>query len=505
MFVLNDPFEGGTHLPDVFFIKPLFHEGASFCFVCVSGHQVDIGGRVAGSNACDSTEVYAEGLRIPPLKLYERGAPNQTLFSLLEKNVRVPVQLMGDFRAQVASLTAGEAGLADLIQRFGAATLRRYWAELMDYTERLTRLEIARLPDGVYRFRDNLDSDGIVVRPVPIVLALTIAGDGIVADYTGSAPQVRGALNSTLSMTKAATYFAVRTVLGVDVPNNGGFFRPVEVIAERGSVLDCVLPAASAARGMTMFRVVDAVLGALAQAAPGRVPAAGEGGPTLFSFGGYDKAREPFVFVEIFGGSWGGRPDRDGIEGISHPVLNQRNIPVEVIEVENPLRVRRYGFVPDTGGAGKFRGGLSLMRDFEFVGAEPAQLQMRADRRRTRPYGLAGGQAGSPSCNLMAPGTEKERELPAMVTTTIAPGETVRFMTAGGGGWGDPRERDPQAVAEDVADGKMTPAHARAQYGIVVDAAGRAAPRKGDSHPRAGADDEPGDGQGLQHIGRKRI
>ena len=198
VFVLNDPFEGGTHLPDFFFIKPVFHDGAVFCYACVAGHQVDVGGRVAGSNACDSTEVYAEGLRVPPLKLYERGTPNETLFGIIERNVRVPVKLLGDFRAQVASLDTGERGIADLIARYGAAGMKGYFSALLDYGERQTRAAIAKLPAGEYHFTDYLDSDGIERRPVPIVLKLTIAADRIVADFTGSSPQVQGAIETAL-------------------------------------------------------------------------------------------------------------------------------------------------------------------------------------------------------------------------------------------------------------------------------------------------------------------
>ena len=467
VFVLNDPFDGGTHLPDVFFIKPLFVDGEIYCYCCSAGHQVDVGGRVAGSNACDSREVYAEGLRIPPLKLYERGAPNETFFSMLERNVRVPVQVVGDFRAQVAAIRTGEQGVLDLIGRYGKDTLQRYWAELLDYTERLTRRQIAELPDGAYEFTDYIDSDGVEERQVPIKVKVIIDGDHIVADFRGSSPQVQGAINSTLSMTLAETYFCVRFVLREDIPNNGGFFRPIEVIVDKGSILDCVLPAASGGRGVTLHRMTDTLLGALAQAVPERVFAACEGGCGIYSFGGFGAGGEPFVYVEASGGAWGGRPTKDGIDGISHPVVNMRNVPAEVIEAENPLEVWRYGFIPDTGGAGQHRGGLSLIRDFKYVGTSAAQLQIRSDRHRTMPWGLAGGEPGTASMNYLNPGTSEERELRGMVTTMIAPGDVVRFVTPGAGGWGDPTARDVKAVCRDVVTGKLTPSYARTHYGVV--------------------------------------
>ncbi len=472
IFVLNDPFEGGTHLPDVFFIKPIFSDGELLCFACVSGHQVDVGGRVAGSNACDSTEVYAEGLRMPPLKLYERGRPNETLFAIIEKNVRVPVKLLGDFRAQVSALRTGEAGVRELVVRYGKSTVQRYWAELLDHAERMTRAAIRELPEGSYRFEDQLDSDGLVPRAVKLRVKVTIRDGAIIADWTGSSPQVAGAINSTLSMTKSTTYFAVRSILRGEIPSNGGFFRPITVIAEKGSILDAELPAASAGRGVVLFRQADALLGALAKAVPDRVPAANEGGTTVYGFGGYDAARKPFVLVEVFGSTWGGRPDRDGIDGCAHPLLNQRNIPAEMIELEHPLLVRRYGFLENTGGAGRFRGGLSLLREIEYRGTTPCQLQIRADRRTTMPYGLAKGQPGTPSWNILNPGTKQQRVLPAMTTITLVPGEVIRFVTPGGGGWGDPLRRDPQAVLDDIRDGKIDIAKARHAYRVVIDGSG---------------------------------
>ena len=468
VFVLNDPFEGGTHLPDVFFIKPVFIGEDLFCYVCVTGHQVDVGGRVAGSNACDSTEIFAEGLRMPPLKLYDRGEPNETLFAIIEKNVRVPVKLFGDFRAQVSALSTGESGIRELVEKYGIGEMRRYCAELLDYAERITRQAIAGLPEGTWTYTDYLDADGVEARPVPIVVTLTFRDGEVIVDTTGSSPQVQGAINSTYSMTKSSSYFAIRSILQADIPNNGGFFRPIKVIAEKGSILDSVPPAASGARGVTLFRLADAVFGALAQALPDRVPAATEGGPTVYSFGAYDEDRNPFVLVEIFGGSWGARPDRDGIDGIAHPLLNQRNIPVEIMEVEHPLRLLRYGFVADSGGAGRYRGGLSLYRDIQYMGTTPCQLQIRSDRAVTPPYGLGGGQPGATSGNLLNPGTASEKRLRAMETCMIAPRDVVRFGLPGGGGWGPPFERDPQAVAEDVADGKLTAKAARESYGVVV-------------------------------------
>ena len=268
-------------------------------------------------------------------------------------------------------------------------------------------------------------------------------------------------------MAKSSTYAAIRSVLREDIPDNGGFFRAIEVIAEKGSVLDCVLPAASGGRGVTLFRIADAVWGALAQAVPDLVFAATEGGTTVYSIGGYDEHREPFVLVEVFGGSWGGRPDRDGIDGMSHPILNQRNIPAEHMEMEHPVEMVRYGFVPDTGGAGRYRGGLSLVRDIRYLGKLPAQLQVRSDRCDHMPWGLAGGRDGTPSYNLpQSGGGGRAVACRPWTRPRLRQGEIVRFVCPGAGGWGDPLERDPAAAAADIREGRLSAAYVREHYAL---------------------------------------
>ena len=464
VFILNDPFEGGTHLPDVFFIKPLFINKKLFCFICVCGHQIDVGGRVAGSNASDSREIFAEGIRIPPLKLIDAGKQNETLFSIIEKNVRLPVNLFGDFRAHLAALKTGENGIYELIQKYSAKELQRYFKELLDNAERITRNAISKIPNGVYKFTDYIDCDGVELNKVPIKVEVQIRDDSVIVDTSGSSTQVQGAINSTYSMTKAVSYFAIRSIIEDDMPNNGGFFRPITVIAEEGSIMKSILPAASGARGVTLLRLGDAVLGALSKAVPKRVMAANEGGPTLYSFGGYDSTKNPFIFVEIFGGSWGGRPNKDGIDGIGHPLCNQRNIPVEYIEMEYPLRINGYGYVPNSGGAGQYRGGLALFREFKYIGDTPCQLQIRSDRSYTPPYGLQNGENGSLSKNILNPDTNKEKVLPPMVTFILNPDEVVRFIIPGAGGWGKPGNRNFENLLYDIKNGYLTERYARKKY-----------------------------------------
>jgi N-methylhydantoinase B len=466
--IMNDPYEGGMHIPDVFLFLPIFVEGALEAFAVVIGHQTDMGGRVPGSNASDSTEVYQEGLRIPPVKLYERGVLSRTVRRIIEKNVRVPDRVLGDIGAEYAACKVGERELTRLYARHGRAGVRAHLDALLDYAERVTRAEIARWPKGTYRFTDYLDSDGFSDAPVPLTVAITVHADGhLTCDWTGSSPQVKAALNSTLSFTKSCTYLSVRSVLRQDVPNNAGVFRCIDVIAPEGTILNPRLPGACAARALTGYRMLDVVLGALAQALPDRVPAAGEGGNTVLSMGGITADRRQFVLVDMITGAWGGRPDRDGMEAVTNPSQNMSNSPVEVLEAHHPIRVDEYGFVPDSCGAGRFRGGLGLRRRYTLLNEE-ATLQLRSDRMSHRPYGLAGGGPARGTRNVLNPDGEA-REMPAKFATTLRRGDVVLHEQPGGGGHGDPFARDPERVAEDVRDEKITLDYARREHGVVVD------------------------------------
>lgn len=472
VFMLNDPFSGGMHLPDVFIVKPLFAGQRLVAFACTVAHQTDMGGRVPGSNASDSTEIFAEGLRIPPLKFYDAGRPNGTLFELIARNVRVPDIVLGDMASQVAACATAEREIGRLVERYGADGLRVAFAELIDYAERLTRAELAGWPDGVYGFEDFIDDDGIDERPIPIRVELTVAGAALTVDFAGTSEQVKGAINASPSFAKSAVYLTVRSVMEAEIPNNAGYFRPIRVITPPGSIVNPRLPAAFAARGLTGFRMIDALFGALAKIRPERVAAACEGGNTGVSIGGWDRERGPFIFVEFVCGTGGARPTLDGIDGHTNPGVCMCNVPCEIVELEAPVAIDRYSFAPDTGGAGKFRGGLALVRDFRFTGEE-AILQVRADRQKYQPYGLEGGRPGTPSRNVLNPGPN-ERPLPSKVTMTIRGGDVLHHVQPGGGGYGDPFERDPAQVLADVLDEKLSREYARREYGVVLDAGGRA-------------------------------
>ncbi|MDP6777627.1 MAG: hydantoinase B/oxoprolinase family protein [Candidatus Latescibacteria bacterium] len=470
LFILNDPYEGGTHLPDIYLYRPIFIDGELLAFAAAIAHHTDIGGRVAGGNACDSTEIYQEGLRIPPLKLHEAGRPVQAIFDLIERNVRVPQNALGDLRAQMAACHIAERELRKLTESHGRGRLSSGFGQLIEYAERLTRAEIAAFPDGVYRFTDVIDDDGIDPGPIPIVVTVTVDGSDLVVDFDGTAPQVKGAINCALSFTKSAAYACLRCLMDPGVPTNSGFFRAIDVRAPSATLVNPVLPAPVAARGLTGFRLANAVLGALAQMAPKAVPACEVGGDTGISIGGYRADRSPFVFLEFLFGAWGGRPDRDGIDGCPSVVVNFSNNPAEVVEAEYPLEILKYGFLPDTGGPGKHRGGLAMVREYRFAEAE-GTLQIRSDRHRSRPYGLSGGKEGTASRNILNPKAEA-RDLPAKTLLTLKEGDILHHVLAGAGGWGDPCQRDPERVLEDVWNGKVSVAAAERDYGVAIDIRG---------------------------------
>lgn len=468
VFILNDPFDGGMHIPDIFIVQPIFWEGERVAFSVATAHHLDLGGRLPGSSACDNTEIFQDGFRIPWLKLYRRGEPDEAIFTLLRANVRLPHLTLGDVYAQLAACHIGERAVHDLIRRYGVETFTTCANDSIAYTERLMRAEIASWQDGSSTFTDYMDNDGLGGGPVVIHVTLTKEGDSLTADFTGSSPQIRGAMNSTLSFTASVVAMCVRAVLQQDIPNTAGIFKPLRIIAPRGTVVNCIMPAASSMRGVTGFRVADTVFGALAGLLPDRVLAAGEGGNTLVIIGGQRADESRYIFYELMAGTWGARPNRDGNDGLCNPGNVASNIPIEQAETEYPVRIERYGYVPDTGGAGKYRGGLAIEREWRLLHGE-AHLAIRSDRRAHPPYGLFGGKHGEGSVNVLHH-AETDEVLPTMISTSMREGETIYHRLAGGGGFGDPFTRAPQLVARDVRNGKISVQAAREEYGVAVDA-----------------------------------
>jgi N-methylhydantoinase A/oxoprolinase/acetone carboxylase beta subunit/N-methylhydantoinase B/oxoprolinase/acetone carboxylase alpha subunit len=464
VYMVNDPFDGASHTPDIFVVKPAFAGEVLLGFGVAVAHHADLGGRVPGTIACDSTEVFQEGLRIPWVRLYDGGEPVESIFRLFRANVRMPREAIGDLSAQVSACTIGERGLQELSTRYGAGRLAELMAGLLDHTELLLRQQIARWPDGTVSFTDYIDSDGIDVRDVPLTVRLTIRGDELVADFSDSAPMVRGALNCTPSFAEASVYHTIMAACAIDIPRTSGAIRPITVITRPGTITHVVMPGASSMRGITGYRLSDVMNGALAQLVPDRVPAAGEGGSTLAFFSGR-VGGEAFVYSELVVGTWGGRPVGDGNDGLANPCASMANIPVEVAEVDWPIHIERYALVPDSGGAGRYRGGLAVERVWRVL-VPDTLLQVRSDRQVHRPYGLNGGQPGERSSNLIIRRDGSLERLPPMFGAVMQAGDAYHHRMAGGGGWGDPLARDSLTVARDVRDGKVTRAAARDDYGV---------------------------------------
>ncbi|MDA1280398.1 MAG: hydantoinase B/oxoprolinase family protein [Chloroflexi bacterium] len=430
---------------------------------------------VPGSNSTDSVEIYQEGLRIPVIKLFDAGIENLTMFDLLLANVRLPDIVRGDLEAQVSATATGEREYLQVLQRYSPPIIDLFNNELLGYSERLARSEIARLPDGVAEFAAYIDADNIVAENeedrstegVKINVRVTISGDEIFADFAGTSPQVKAGINSPLPFSKAGVYGAIRLILSSDIPTCAGYTRAIHVAAPESSVINPSHPAPCGARGITGFRIMDAVMGALAQIIPDRVPADGEGGNSIVSIGGRTADGRPFGYVDLTAGARGGGPFHDGAEGVPHPGANIASTPIEVAESELPIRFEEYSIVADSGGAGKFRGGMAQTRRVRLL-EDSAVLQLRSDKRLHPPFGLQGGKPGSPSSNtLQKPGEEPEI-LPVLGMSPIKRNQVIAHTFAGGGGWGDPLDRAIDSVQADLLDGKITVEGAKRDYKVVA-------------------------------------
>ncbi len=432
--VLNDPYRGGTHLPDITMVSPVFAGGEVVFFVASRAHHADVGGMSPGSLPL-STELYQEGIIIPPVKLMLSGWMNEGVLDLITANSRAPQERLGDLEAQLAAHRVGENRLLDLMVAHGVETVQEHAAALMDYSRRMTEAIVASVPDGVYRFEDVLDNDGQTDEPVRIQATLTVNGAHMHVDFAGSSPQVMGNVNAVEAIVRSATWYCVRLLAEDDLPVNHGCFQPVTVRTEPGSVVNPHFPAAVAVGNTeTGQRVVDVVLGALAQALPGRIPAASQGTMNNFTVGGWHDG-DHFVYYETIAGGHGGGPVGPGLSARQSHMTNTQNTPVEALESALPLRVLRYALRDGSGGDGRHRGGDGIVRDYEFL--VPAQITLNTERRGFAPYGLNGGQPGQPGQNLLLRADDAEPQaIPAKYTARLAPGDRISIATPGGGGWG---------------------------------------------------------------------
>jgi N-methylhydantoinase B len=436
--LLNDPYRGGTHLPDITLVSPVHIRTEStpmlIGYVACRAHHADVGGMTPGSMPV-AREIYQEGLIIPPVRFIEHGVLNQGLLDLILANVRTPQERSGDIWAQIAANQRGAARLVELVDRYGQGEVTQYMAELLGYTERMTRALLTSLPNGEYAFEDALDDDGVSEQPVPIRVKITIRGDRAVVDFSGSAEQQRGSVNAVYAITLSAVHYVFRCLLGPDIPDNAGCLAPIEVIAPAGSVVNALSPAPVAGGNVeTSQRVVDVLLGALSQASSDRIPAASQGTMNNLTIGGVDpRHNRPFTYYETIGGGMGARPNGDGPSAVHSHMTNTLNTPVEALEYAYPLRVLHYAVRRGSGGTGRFYGGNGIQRDIQAL--VEAQATLLSDRRHTRPYGLAGGQPGQSGENLLIRGDELI-SLPGKGTIELLPGDILRIRTPGGGGFG---------------------------------------------------------------------
>jgi N-methylhydantoinase B len=463
MFIVNDPYAGGgTHLPDINLVAPVFAGDEPFGFVANIAHHADrTGERIRN--------IWDEGLRIPPIRLIERGRMREDVMELLLANFALPDERRGDFRAQLAVNRLGARRLGELIARWGLPTVRAASDELLAYGERKIRAAIAGVTDGVYRFADAMDDDGVTDEPIPVRVSITVKGDTMHLDFTGSGPQSRGDLNVVRGALLATVYYAVKAILDPSIPANGGFYRAITVEAQEGTIVNARPPAPVGWRTQTCQRIADVVFGALAQALPERVPAAGNGANAAMVFSGVDPARGSYyVYLETIGGGAGGTAHADGLDGVQVHVTNTSNLPVECLEMEYPLLVDEYALVEESGGAGRWRGGMGIRRVIEVLGHEASFLGS-LDRARLAPWGLAGGKPGGRGAIILNPGDEDERALPSKVWGFhLAPGDRVSMVTPGSGGWGHPGDRPAEQVLTDIEDGVVSAERAAGDYAQAV-------------------------------------
>jgi len=469
IYTMNDPHDGGTHLPDLIIAAPAIVDGRVVGFSVCLAHQEDFGGKVPGSMPTDSTEIYQEGLIVPPLKLHDAGRPDATLLKIIARNVRLPREVLGDIIAQISAVTVGCNRIADLCRSYGVETVLAYMDHLLDYAEARTRARIAAIPDGVYRFTDYMDNDGIDLdRRVPISIAISIDGSEAVVDYADTSPQVRGPINAPLSGALASVYFAFRCVTDPTIPNNHGCYRPIRVLVPDGCLLNPRPGAPVAIRAHTLKRAADTVLGALVQAVPNRVPAAPAGSISCVSFGGARPDGSRFGLSDLTAGGAGARPTLDGVEVLDTDVSNCMNVPTEAIELSYPLRVLHYRLRRDGGGAGRMRGGTGIDRAVQVTSGEIV-ASYRSERHFPSPWGLFGGRAAPrwETSVIRADGTTET--IPSKARLTLCAGDVLRVLSGGGGGYGNPAERLPEAVLTDVLDRKVSVEAARAEYGVAIE------------------------------------
>ncbi len=439
MVILNDPFKGGTHLPDITIVAPVFHKESTPCFyVANRAHHADVGGMSSGSMPL-ARSIFQEGLIIPPLKIVERGEIDKKLLAFVLNNVRTSAEREGDFAAQIMANLTGLKRMEDLITKYGLEMVEFYAAALMDYAERMTRATIQKIPDGIYEFEDFMDDDGFGNQDVRIHVQITVRGDEAELDFSNSDPQVEGSINAVCAITLSAVLYVFRSLVETDIPTNGGCLRPIEVITRPGTIVDAVFPASVAGGNVeTSQRIVDVILGALSKAVPEKIPAAHQGTMNNVAIGGLDpETGDPFAYYETIGGGMGATAQHDGESAVHCHMTNTLNTPVEALEYAYPFLVTEYSIRRGTGGRGKFRGGDGIVREIKLLA--DSEVTVLSERRRRPPYGLFGGEPGAVGKNIVASGG-KRRKMGGKFSVPLRKGDMLRMETPGGGGYGAPAQ-----------------------------------------------------------------
>ena len=456
IYIMNDPYHGGTHLPDIALVMPIFSRGRPIAFSAAMTHHQDVGGMSPGSVPTNATEIYQEGIRIPPLKYRDGDEVNQTLVDLLALNVRVPETFMGDLNAQVAACSIGARRVGELSERYGSNHLPAIAEELLRRSERLARRAIERMPDGRYHYVDWLDNDGVALdEPVRIEVTAEIEGDRVLVDFEGTSAQVRGPFNCVPSGAYAGAYFAVLAMTDSSIPINGGCFRPIELRLPEGSIVNPREPAPVNSRTSTIKRIAGSIIGALRQARPEDAPADAAAALHVLAFGGAREDGSPYVVGELIASGSGASRGKDGVDVIETDGSNCMNLPVEALEMDVPIRIHRSELRPDSGGQGEFRGGLGISREYEVLAGEVV-FTHRGERHRRPAQGAAGGGPGARAHSVIRRATGAEEVIPSKTLVRLQPGDRVEINTAGGGGYGNPVARAADRLSADLAGGKVS-------------------------------------------------
>ena len=467
---INDPYISGSHLPDVCTFSPVFHSGRILAIVANLVHHSDIGGMAPGGMPIKATEIFQEGVRIPPCKLRKRGVIDEELLGLITANVRTPYEWRGDYEAQLACNNVGEKRIMELADKYGADYVAAYMEEMIRYSQRRMTANINKMEPGEFTYEDYLETGDTPEDKALINVRVKIGEGSILVDFTGTAKQINGPLNSTRGVTLACVYYAVKAMIDPELPSNSGAFRPIEVITPYGTVVNPAFPAAvSCANINTSQRITDALLGAFGKALPERAPAASCGSMNIFTIGGINpRSGQYYSYVETYGGGMGAVRNLDGMDGVHTNMTNTRNTPAEVMEMAYPMLVRSYGLVPDSEGAGQFRGGMGLTREVTILD-HTAAVTIASERSYTEPWGLNGGLSGKHSHCALVNENGKETRLGARVTLPVPANQTVILQTPGGGGMGSPLKRNPETVRLDVLDGLVSLQRAREIYGVAIE------------------------------------